>query len=139
MSASNTGRISWKGANTCRRICRLRIIDSCSALLRSALLAHMARSTIMRFVSCAIVLIGAVGAGAAEPKVNFLRVPDRGIQPQVQVDGNGAVHLIYFKGDPGHSDLFYTHFKPGEQPARPLRVNSHPGSAIAIGNIRAAH
>src|SRR5579864_60313 len=48
------------------------------------------------------------------------------------------VHLIYYKGDPGHGDIFYTHFQPGQRPARPLRVNSHPGSAIAIGNIRGA-
>src|SRR5262249_33114505 len=80
----------------------------------------------------------AVCIAAAEPKVNFLRVPDQGIQPQVQVDGNGTIHLIYFKGDPGHGDLYYTHFKPGERPAKPLRVNGHPGSAIAIGNIRGA-
>jgi hypothetical protein len=72
--------------------------------------------------------------------VKRLRVPDRGIQPQVIVDGKGAVHMIYFRGDPRHGDIFYirstdegTHF------SRPLQVNSDAGSAIAIGNIRGAH
>jgi RNA polymerase sigma factor (sigma-70 family) len=70
----------------------------------------------------------------------LVRVPDHGIQPQVAVDAKGVVHLVYFKGEPGAGDLFYTtskdgvHFKP-----HPLRVNSQAASAIAIGNIRGAH
>jgi hypothetical protein len=68
------------------------------------------------------------------------RVPDDGIQPQVGVDGNGIVHLIYFKGDPGAGDIFYAHSEnAGSTFSRPLRVNSQPGSAIAVGNIRGAH
>ena len=37
----------------------------------------------------------------AEPskKVRLLRVPDRGIQPQVVLDGKGTVHMVYFKGE----------------------------------------
>jgi RNA polymerase sigma factor (sigma-70 family) len=76
--------------------------------------------------------------GAQKPVL--VRVPNHGIQPQVAVDGRGVVHLVYFKGEPGAGDLFYTtskdgiHFKP-----HPLRVNSQAGSAIAAGNIRGAH
>lgn len=72
--------------------------------------------------------------------VKRLRVPNKGIQPQAVVDNKGTVHLIYFQGDPGHGDIFYVHSRDdGETFSRPLRVNSVPGSAIAIGNIRGAH
>jgi hypothetical protein len=75
-----------------------------------------------------------------EEKPVLVQVPDHGIQPQVAVDAKGVVHVVYFKGEPGAGDLFYTtskdgvHFKP-----QPLRVNSQAGSAIAMGNIRGAH
>jgi hypothetical protein len=73
-------------------------------------------------------------------EVTTLRVPDKGIQPQVAVDGKGTVHLIYFGGEPGAGDIFYVHAeKGGDKFSRPLRVNSVPGSAIAVGNIRGAH
>jgi RNA polymerase sigma factor (sigma-70 family) len=73
-------------------------------------------------------------------KAVVLRVPDHGIQPQVAVDARGAVHLIYFKGDPGGGDIFYTRSEDGTHfKKNPIRVNSQPGSAIAIGNIRGAH
>jgi hypothetical protein len=46
-----------------------------------------------------------------------------------------VAHLTYFSGDPSHGDVFYTRvvdgrFSPG------ARVNTQPGSAIAIGNVR---
>jgi hypothetical protein len=72
-------------------------------------------------------------------KVKLLRVPNRGIQPQVAVDSKGIFHLIYFGGDAGGGDIFYVRSKDGVSFSRPLRVNSKPGSAIAIGNIRGAH
>jgi hypothetical protein len=88
----------------------------------------------------------AAGAGAergakAGQRANLtvLRVPDKGIQPQVAVDGKGAVHLIYFRGDPGSGDIFYVRSEDaGDKFSRPIRVNSGPGSAIAVGNIRGA-
>ena len=73
-------------------------------------------------------------------KVNGLRVPHSGIQPQVTVESKGIVHLIYFTGDPGAGDIFYVHSENGGSSySPPLRVNSQPGSAIALGNIRGAH
>jgi hypothetical protein len=73
-------------------------------------------------------------------KVALQRVPHRGIQPQVAVDGHGVVHLIYFSGDPAGGDLFYVRSeKGGEKFSEPLRVNHGPGSAIAVGNIRGGH
>ncbi|HLJ92562.1 MAG TPA: sialidase family protein [Gemmataceae bacterium] len=73
-------------------------------------------------------------------KVTLLRVPDGGIQPQLAIDSKGHVHLIYFSGDPMGGDIFYVRSDDaGRTFSRRLRVNSQPGSAIAIGNIRGAH
>ena len=78
-------------------------------------------------------------ARASSGKVTLLRTLDKGIQPQTVVDAKGVVHMIYFTGEPGHGDIFYVRSDDGEKFSRPLRVNSHAGSAIAIGNIRGAH
>jgi hypothetical protein len=84
-------------------------------------------------------------AGSAEKaeqagKVTLLRVPDNGIQPQVAVDSQGIVHLIYFHGEAGHGDVFYVRSDDsGAHFSAPLRVNSQPGSVIATGTIRGAH
>lgn len=73
----------------------------------------------------------------AAAEVNFLRVPDGGIQPQALTDPMGAVHLLYFKGEPSGGDLFYVRRSRGESTfSRPIRVNSQPASAIATGTIR---
>src|SRR5690606_26418679 len=77
---------------------------------------------------------------AASPRIVTLRVPEKGIQPQVAVDEGGVVHLIYFRGEPRGGDVFYVRSEDGGATfSRPLRVNSHPGSAVAVGNIRGAH
>jgi hypothetical protein len=89
--------------------------------------------------------IGLVVAGpgiyGAEPasRVTVLRVPQGGIQPQAAVDREGIVHLVYFRGDPHHGDLFYVRSKDRVTFSEPITVNSQPGSAIAVGNIRGAH
>ncbi len=73
-------------------------------------------------------------------KVALLRVPERGIQPQVVVDGKGIIHALYFRGDPAGGDVFYVRSEDsGAHFSSPLRVNSQPGSVIAIGSIRGAH
>jgi hypothetical protein len=84
----------------------------------------------------------AAGNGQPAPaaRVTALRVPGKGIQPQVEVDGKGTVHLIYYGGDSSAGDIFYVRSENGgEKFSDPIRVNSVPGSAIAIGNIRGAH
>jgi hypothetical protein len=90
-------------------------------------------------VSC--VVGGGSGPSAAESpgKVTTLRVPQGGIQPQVAVDDRGTVHLVYFHGDPRHGNLAYVRSTDGVKFSEPIPVNSHPDSAIAIGNIRGAH
>lgn len=68
------------------------------------------------------------------------RTPNGGIQPQAVVDTGQIIHLIYFKGDPRSGDLYYVRQIPGQGTfSEPLRVNSQPGSAIAVGTIRGAH
>ena len=72
-------------------------------------------------------------------EVALQRVPHRGIQPQVVVDAIGTVHLIYFRGDPGHGDLYYVRLEKGRKEfSDPIRINRGPGSAVAIGNMRGA-
>lgn len=74
------------------------------------------------------------------PVVNTVRVPGGGIQPQVALDAKGVLHMIYFTGEPAHGDLFYVRSTDrGGSFSTPIQVNSHPGSAIATGNIRGAH
>lgn len=80
----------------------------------------------------------AVSAAAALPKVELRRVPDGGIQPETGVDTSGAVHLVYFKGDPAGGDIFYTKSVGGLTFSKPVRVNSIGGTAVALGNIRGA-
>lgn len=76
---------------------------------------------------------------SAQDHVRLMRVPDGGIQPQVAVDGRGTVHLVYLKGDPAHSDVFYVRSNDwGATFSTPIRVNSVRGSAIAVGSIRGA-
>jgi hypothetical protein len=76
---------------------------------------------------------------AAEPEITPLRTPEGGIQPVAETSRNGAVHLLFFKGDPGGGDLFHTVREAGAKHfASPVRVNSRDGSALAIGTIRGA-
>jgi hypothetical protein len=73
------------------------------------------------------------------PKVRTVRVPDGGLQPQVAVGADGALHLIYFRGPPESGDLFYVASRDGGRSfGKPLKVNRGEGSAVALGNIRGA-
>lgn len=106
----------------------------------SSALKH--RVVFLALVVTASLVVADERAPAAEPvgKVTLLRVPNKGIQPQVVMDDKGVLHLLYFQGDPRHGDIFYVYSRnDGETFSRPLRVNSVEGSAIAIGNIRGAH
>jgi hypothetical protein len=71
--------------------------------------------------------------------IRLERVPERGVQPQVVVSPEGTVHLIYLTGDPKSADVHYVHrAADAKEWSTPLKVNSQPGSAIAIGTIRGA-
>lgn len=72
-------------------------------------------------------------------QVKLVKTPDGGIQPQSALDSAGAMHLIYFKGKPMAGDLFYVRSSDGGSTlSTPIRINSHPNSAIATGTIRGA-
>ena len=74
-----------------------------------------------------------------EHQVRVLRVPDGGLQPQAVVGRHGALHIVYFKGEPRHGDIFYVRSPEGERIfSEPIRVNSQQGSAVAAGTIRGA-
>src|SRR5437868_3517471 len=75
----------------------------------------------------------AIGAGAAETpadtkdagdRIRLGRLPEGGIQPQAALDDRGALHVVYFSGDPAGGNLFYL-----RGTGAPVRVNSQPGSA----------
>ena len=71
--------------------------------------------------------------------VEVVQVPGDGMQPQVVADARGAIHLVFLRGDPARADVFYACREPGQLSfGGPIRVNSVPGSAIAIGTVRGA-
>jgi hypothetical protein len=71
-----------------------------------------------------------------QPRVRVLRVPDGGIEPDAAVDGGGDVHLVYFKGDPAHGDIFYARTKRSVDFGTPVRVNSKSACALVVGSVR---
>src|SRR5438045_1070573 len=85
----------------------------------------------------AILLLPGARAAEGSGRVTVIATPDGGIQPQAVVDAEGAIHLLYFKGDPAGGDLFHARIGPGrDDVSAPIRVNSQPGSAVALGTIR---
>lgn len=101
-------------------------------------LSSPSHSLAARIIFLTALFLSLTGCSAqAVPSVMVMRVPGGGIQPQATVDRRGVIHLIYYQGDPGHGDIFYVHSSDGGKNfSPPIRVNSHPGSAIAAGNIR---
>lgn len=85
--------------------------------------------------------VSGISAKAADraASVVLVRTPSKGVQPQAMVDPSGVIHLVYLTGDAGASDVFYTTMEPGKIAFEPsIRVNSEPGSAIAMGTVRGA-
>lgn len=67
--------------------------------------------------------------------ISVEQLPDSGVQPQAISTGD-ATHLIYLTGDPKAADIVYRSRVGRSDWSTPLRVNSQPGSAIAMGTIR---
>lgn len=86
--------------------------------------------------------LGAAALCRAVPqgsKITFINTPEGGVQPQAAVDDAGAIHLIYLYGDPAAADIAYVRKASGANSfSKPIRVNSEPGSAIAVGTVRGA-
>ncbi len=71
------------------------------------------------------------------PQVRLVRTPESGIQPQTVVDRRGVLHMIYFTGDAAAGNIEYVQRAPGAKEfSKPIRVNSQPGSALAVGTVR---
>ncbi len=84
-----------------------------------------------------IALYSMYASAHATPKINLLRTPHGGIQPQTVLARNGVLHMIYFRGDASAGDIEYVRRAPaGKDFSQAIRVNSEPGSAVAIGAVR---
>lgn len=81
----------------------------------------------------------AAAADEAPARVRLVRPPSGGIQPQAVCDPSGVIHVVYLAGDRAACDVFVTRLEPGADAfGPPVRVNSEPGSAVALGTIRGA-
>jgi hypothetical protein len=98
----------------------------------------LSRPGLLCLANVLILWCGGTGTGrSASERVTMVATPHGGIQPQAVVDGQGRLHLLYFKGDPAGGDLFHVRRDAADGHfSEPVRVNSQPGSAIAIGTIR---
>lgn len=71
--------------------------------------------------------------------VSVIKSPEGGVQPQAAVDASGVLHLVYLYGNPAAADIGYVRRESGSADfSKPVRVNSEPGSAIAVGTVRGA-
>jgi hypothetical protein len=69
--------------------------------------------------------------------VETSRLPPGGICPRVAVEAAGRVHLVYFKGDPQHGDLFCSTSDDGGRTfADASRVNGQRGTVVVVGSVR---
>jgi hypothetical protein len=80
---------------------------------------------------------------AAPQRVELLKTPQGGLQPQAVVDSTGVAHLVYLAGEARAADVFYVRrgVGAGEKStgwSTPIQVNSVPHSAIAVGTVRYA-
>ena len=87
----------------------------------------------------ALLVLMVAGVAQAQDTVRLSRVPEGGLQPQAVMDGQGILHLVYLKGEPAGCDVFYARRGAGEKAfSASIRVNSEPGSAVALGTVRGA-
>ncbi len=100
-------------------------------------------SMLSGLVAILLVQAGSVSPQSAQQatgKVKLLRTPDGGLQPQAALDERGILHLVYFTGEPQGGDIYYVRRNSGKTEfTSPVRVDSEPGSAVAVGTIRGAH
>ncbi|MDH5399104.1 MAG: hypothetical protein OEX02_13215 [Cyclobacteriaceae bacterium] len=82
------------------------------------------------------VLIGCNKTERPLSQIGFVTLPEGWIQPQVEYV-NDVVHILYYLGDAGGGDLFYTNYDVEKGNfAKSKRVNHQDSVAIAAGTIR---
>lgn len=91
------------------------------------------RTTSILFVIASV----ACGMLSAEVHVTPLKTPGGGLQPEVIVDADGNLHLLYFQGEPQAGNLMYAKRPAGSRDfLTAVKVNTTPNAAVAIGTIR---
>ena len=97
----------------------------------------MPARTVRFAITLAFLGLAASARAADTPVVTLIGTPNSGLQPVVATDSEGGLHVLYFQGEPAAGDLFYVRSRPGTVAwTKPIRVNSEPKSAIAMGTIR---
>lgn len=92
---------------------------------------------VIAFVTATAVVYSETARMPEIPQVKLLRTPAGGIQPQTALDSGGVLHMIYFSGDASEGNIEYVRRSPGATAfSKPIRVNSQPGSALAVGTVR---
>lgn len=87
-------------------------------------------------LAACLAALPSIGSAAT---VEVVRLPAGTLQPVAVTDSEGTVHWVWLQGEPAACDVFYQRWPGGVPPSTPpLRVNSRPGSAIAIGTVRGA-
>lgn len=98
---------------------------------------HPNRATVSPQLVLTLSVLLACAVTQTSAAVSVEKLPEPGLQPQAITAPDGTAHVIYLTGDPKSSDIVYRTRRTGETNwSDPLRVNSQPGSAIAIGTIR---
>ena len=89
-------------------------------------------------VTAAAFLVWRYALNSDTRDVVHLELPAGALQPQAVVDDAGTLHVVWFHGDPAGGDLLYAQSTDFRTISDPIRVNSEPDSAVAIGTIRGA-
>lgn len=98
------------------------------------------RSFLVSSLASALVVRGDQPSKSRQDEIQWIKTPQGGLQPQAVVDSNGGVHVVYLYGDPAAADIAYVQKGSDDRKfSSPIRVNSQPGSAIALGTVRGAH
>src|SRR5262249_14406044 len=93
----------------------------------------------LRLAAAALTCVASAAELPALGDIRVERLPDHGLQPKVVRTPDGTLHLVYLSGEDRAADVNYVRRPAGAKDwTVNLKVNSEPGSAIAVGTIRGA-
>src|ERR1051325_1184529 len=94
------------------------------------------RSSMVNHILAAGAIAALQATALSAPPVEALHLPEHPLQPRIALQDN-SVHLAYLTGDPRRCDVQYRAWaKDGKTFSDPVRANSQPGSAVAVGTVR---